>query len=247
MTIAFIVIVMKIVSWDSTRVNKVILEETSISVGENGYVEDTDAAGFHDRRLTAFSIPDKYNVTMDFDWGGAGSEFQKPATDGISEYDWFVRWYKYTHQRGANPFWFPCIAEKPVNNLGHKGMCLYRITSALNASKSGYSMRVTMTWEEVYSGTVEVSTVTPEFDSIIAYNGKISAIFSNIPSSDPIFSNFNLKMKLRSDSSWSTIPLIEMSGDENKYNLTYSKITVPGEYDVVLEYNGVEKTGTLEV
>lgn len=138
---------MKIIGW-ATGVNKKILDSTSITLGDKGFVEDSgDTGAFQERRLTSLYSPDTYNVTMDFDW-------LEKDENGKSELDRFVDWYKYRHKRGVNPFEFPSISN--FNIFGSTKTCYYKITSAPSMQKSGFCMRVTMIWQEYYSGVIEI-------------------------------------------------------------------------------------------
>ena len=151
-----------IIGW-ATGVNKKVLDSTSITVGDKAYVEDSgDTSSFSERRLTSLYSPDSYNVVMEFDW-------LTKDENGKSELDRFVDWYKYRHKRGVNPFEFPAISN--FNILGSIKTCYYRITSSLSMQKSGYCMKVTMTWQEYYSGVIEVPDVDVSVNSVEIYVG----------------------------------------------------------------------------
>lgn len=165
---------MSLVRWPPS-VNKKIIDSTTITIGENAYVENkSDSGNFSDRYLTSLFSPDSYQVVMDFDW-------QEKDLNGDSEFDRFVKWYKYDEQRGANPFEFPSITRFGVNGSGYYQSELgesaanpkyragnsvelsrYRITSALQVQKSGYCYRVTMAWQEVFTKTIEIPSKTAE-------------------------------------------------------------------------------------
>ncbi|MBQ0111954.1 MAG: hypothetical protein KBT03_02380 [Bacteroidales bacterium] len=138
---------MQIIGWP-VGVNRRILDSTSIVVGDKGYVEDSgDQASFTERRLVSLYAPDTYNVSMDFNW-------EDKDENGESELDRFVKWYKFRHKRGVNPFEFPSISK--FNSFGATKTCYYTITGPLQLQKSGYCMRVTMAWKEFYSGVIEI-------------------------------------------------------------------------------------------
>lgn len=220
---------MEIVGW-ATYVNQVILEDTSITVGEGGYVEDSVSNGFKERRLTSLAVPDTFSVVMDFDWSEKDS-------DGLTEYDRFVKWYKYVHKRGTNPFWFPCITKHPVTNLTYTDAskeCLYCITSALQPQKSGLSMRVTMTWEEVYSGIVDVSDKTATIDHIEAYDGYMFVYYTpSLPEYLPVTSKSKVYYKLSTVTSWSSMNCtsIIQNGDRLRVSFDTSSLTSGKVYD----------------
>lgn len=93
---------MEVIGWP-VNVNQRILIDTSITEGEGGKVEDQTSNGHKETRATSLVTPKKYNVKMDFDWGGTGSEFQYPVdANGRTEYDRFIRWYQFSHQKERN-------------------------------------------------------------------------------------------------------------------------------------------------
>lgn len=149
---------MKVLLW-ADNVNQRILDSTSITAGTGSVVEDTMESGIKRRRLTSNAVPDSFPVTMDFDW-------LEKDNQGFSEYDRFMRWYKYAHKRGTIPFSFPSITR--FNTQGSLQDSLYLITTEPQAVKSGYSMRVTMTWKEYFTGVIEVGVDTK---TIIKVNG----------------------------------------------------------------------------
>ena len=144
-----------IIGWPM-GVNKKILDSTSITVGEKGYSEDAGDAGvFSERRLNSLYAPDTYPVSMDFNW-------LEKDENGKSELDRFVDWYKYRHKRGVKPFEFPAISN--FNIRGSIKTCYYKIISAPTMQKSGFCMRVSMQWTEVYRGLIEIP------DAIVSVN-----------------------------------------------------------------------------
>lgn len=187
---------MSLVRWPPS-VNKRIIDSTTITIGENAYVENkSDSGNFSDRYLTSLFSPDTYQVVMDFDW-------QEKDSNGDSEFDRFVKWYKYDEQRGANPFEFPSITRFGVNGSGYYQsemgetskdssykagnsveLSRYKITSALQIQKSGFCYRVSMTWQEVYTKIIEIknnesvpqidtSDVTVPGEILVQYNGEV--------------------------------------------------------------------------
>lgn len=163
------------VGWP-VNVNTKIIDSTTISIGEGGFIEDQSSNGFKYRRATSLASPDKYNVTMDFNW-------LEKDENGLSEFDRFVRWFKYKHQYGANPFWFDSIARFSINgpvydDSGNVVQCKYKIASALNTQKSGFCMRVTMTWEEVYVGEIEYTEKDLTLDRLEGKKGEITLVYN---------------------------------------------------------------------
>lgn len=229
---------MKTIGWPN-NVNMHILSETSITTGEGGTVEDSSSNGFKNRRATSLVTPRKYNVTMDFDWGGAGSEFQFPKDEyGFTEYDRFERWFQFQHQKGTNPFWFPCITKQSIDNLRPEEqtkMCLYKITSSLNESQSGFSQRITMTWEEVYSGIINIESQNEEAESVSGLNGKAKLVLNVIPSMVPQVTELTVE-STTNNKDFTIIPINEVSCKNNVVSILYDKITEPGNYTIIVTY-----------
>lgn len=179
---------MTVIVWPA-GVNQKVLSETSITTGEGGFKEDKSDNGWGQRRPTSFVNPDKYNVQMDFDWEIEDSE-------GLTEYNRFMQWYKFMCKFGANPFVFPSI-NKQMNINGSAKMCHYKITSPLQQQESGSCMRITMTWEEVFSGYIEATpfhqpalqSITRQENGICFFNyyGNLTTV--------PTVSDINLKRK----------------------------------------------------
>lgn len=233
------------------NVNTRILDQTQITIGDGGYVEDKSSSGdFKERRLTSFYVPDTFSVVMDFDW------LVKDA-NGMSEFDRFVTWYKYVHQRGTIPFWFSPITrfnilqpENPVNPItGEETLCQYKITSSLKPQKSGFSYRVTMTWEEVYSGPgiiIPESTLAP--DKMYVENGHIQFFFNHTPAPGTVnASDFTVSKKLVSDNTFIPITISSMKTDGDVVHIYFNKITEEGTYFIKVVYNGIALNDGLEV
>ena len=147
------------IGW-ATNVNKDILDSTPITVGEGATVKDNlEAGGPPKERVTNANPPDKYKVTMNFDCVTKGS-------DGLTELERFWVWYKYRHCYGTNPFLFPAILINSNRQTGYSQEDIeyitqrivhgdptaklpdneyYKISSAVEGSKSGNDLQVSMT------------------------------------------------------------------------------------------------------
>lgn len=241
------------ISW-ADNVNRRILDQTTINIGEGGFVEDKSSNGeFSERRLTSLAVPDTFNVVMDFDW-------ENKDENGLSEFDRFVYWYKYVHKRGTNAFWFPEITRfnvngsiNPVNPItGKETYCQYKITSSLKPQKSGFSYRVTMTWVEVYSGPGIIPiqpTLSP--DRMIVENGHISFFFNHTPSRDPEheipkIEDFTVQYKKTDEPEYTTVPLTNMDADGNIEHLFFEPLA-SGIYFIKVVYKGIPLNEMLEV
>lgn len=209
----------KIIGW-ATGVNKKILDSTSISIGDKGFVEDSgDSSSFTERRLNTLYAPDTYNVFMDFDWAVKDE-------DGNSELDRFVNWYKYRHKRGVNPFEFPSISK--FNVYGSTKTCYYQITSPLAMQKSGYCMRVSMTWKEYYSGIIEIPDVEISVNGVNISVGqskcKAQISFTQSFDTEPTEGNYPLFI--------STVPL----GEETVEHFKIADTVISSSYGNILNY-----------
>lgn len=235
---------MNVIGWPN-NVNQKILSDTGITIGDGGFIEDQNANGWQDRRLTALAIPDSFQVTMDFDWGGDDALFPRDL-DGFSEYDRFMRWYKYSHKRGSNPFWFPCITKHPVSNLleiDTSKMCLYKITSSLSVKDMGLTSRITMTWKEVYSGIIEVPEQELLIDRLKPHADYTEVVFNDIPDNQPIFSDFEFYYQKEGEE-LAQRQLIKMSGNGKTFNIYYLPLKT-GNYSITVNYQNATKTAPL--
>ena len=138
-----------------TNVNRIILSETTISVGKDAIVNETLKSGRKRSELAGSFCPDVFSVTMDFEADTPKADLDK------TEYQLFTEWYKYRCKYGSVPFEFPEIVYSPQSGfypepLGRTN--IYKITSAVECGKSGTCQRIRMTWESVYSGGIQVIT-----------------------------------------------------------------------------------------
>lgn len=184
-----------VISW-AANVNQRIIDQTTMSIGENGFVEDSaDNGMFSERRLTSLVSPDTYNVVMDFDWLTKINNSGEEDPNGKSEFERFVEWFKYVHKRGTIPFEFPSISRFNIN--GSTKMCRYVITSGLSPQKSGYSFRVSMTWKEVFTGGITITSRQTEPDSIVkCENGLVVVSYTSGISTLPTKEEAVIKVKI---------------------------------------------------
>lgn len=175
-------------------VNKVILDSTTISIGDGAVRTDELENGHKQSELKSAYVPEKYPVKMSFNW-------VKPVGDtGKTEYQLFTEWYKYRHKCGVVPFEFPKILYSPNTGLkvyddpsGNTQYTeFYKITSASEGSKSGEDIAVSMTWEAVYTGTVSIPTPEPEVYGIVAHTKYIDVIFTKVSDTAPTSSHFTI-------------------------------------------------------
>lgn len=235
------------IAW-ADNVNQIIVDQTTLSIGENGFVENSSSDKVvEERALTSLAVPDIFNVVMDFD-------FEKRDENGLSEFDRFITWYKYYHRRGTVPFWFPSItrfnsngAINPVNPVTKETqLCQYKITSAIKPTKSGLSMRCNMTWKEVYSGAgILAVPSTLHLDRMIVRNGHIETYFNHKPSM-PITEGFTVEYKLISAASFEEATITSIEDDGNRYLISFEPLEA-GTYFVKLSYGGISLSDGLVV
>lgn len=180
------------VGW-ATNVNRVILDSTTITVGENAIKTDELDSGLKRTKLRGSYTPDKYSVVMEFDWLN-----KIPGTDR-TEYQLFLEWYKYVHKFGTIPFEFPSILYSPESGIktidaenNNSTVEYYKITAALEGSKSGTKVQVKMTWETVYGGVVSIPDSVDTVMSVNAKNGYVDINYSSIGSISPTSAEFTL-------------------------------------------------------
>lgn len=222
------------IGWPA-KVNRVILDSSSITMGENALQTDNLEGGGKRSSLKGGFIPDKYSVKMEFNWADT------VRGTGKTELQLFLEWYKYKHKYGSVPFEFPAILYSPSSGIlkaDRDGMDgrgspayyrteFYKITSAVEGAKSGYCTEVTMTWESVYGGTVTIDT--PEQSVVAAEAGRTSATggaslcymdvmlegLADEGATVPVSSNFKVYYKPDTAGDWSETTLYGLAFDGN--------------------------------
>ena len=187
------------IGW-ATNVNKIILDSTNITVGENATVKDTLETGGKKRtRLTCANPSDKYAVTMTFN-------FVDKDDEGLTELDRFYTWYKWRHKYGVNPFQFPAILINSNREQGYSTETVehitqrilngddslplpdyeyYCITSAVEGSKSGHDLQLRMTWETYATDAFVIADDLSAIDHIKAENGFVDVVLTSTPTTEP--------------------------------------------------------------
>lgn len=177
----------------ATGVNKIILESSSISVGENATLEEETASGKKITILKGSFVPIRYSIEMEFDW-------VTPIKDGKTEYQLFLEWYQYRHKYGTVPFAFPKIIYSPQSGISNEDKNpseyeFYSIKGAVKGAKHGNSVKVNMTWKNVYTGVISVSETVPEINGITKVTKDYVEIsFSTTNDIEPLISDFSLKI-----------------------------------------------------
>lgn len=207
---------MKYINW-AANVNQKVLDSTDFEIGASGYSESKSESGnFSERSLTSIIGIDTYNVVMDFDW-------LVKDENGDSEFTRFVKWYKYNHKRGINPFWFPSISD--FSQTQSMKNCLYKITSSLKPKKSGYSYRVSMTWEEVYSGIIDVNLSELEIDHIIIESdGRIEIVYTGDIQTEQTLTSHYLEYRTGNSSEWKKVVFTDLFQEDSSLFYYFDKV-----------------------
>lgn len=225
------------IGW-ATNVNRIILDSTTITIGENAVLNTEIENGYKTSRLRGGYVPDKYSVTMEFDWTEIG-------TDGKTEYQRFVDWYKYKHKFGTIPFEFPAILYsahtgiKIYDDMGHnKSVEYYKIVSAAECGKSGTMIQVKMTWQTVYAGVVTISTPLPSIRDISATHEYVEVHFSEISNDAPISSQFLLYTRENESDEFSHINISGFYYDGGYIARLYYDLIPTEHAQFTMSYNG---------
>lgn len=184
-------VVQEYIGW-ATNVNRIILDSTTISMGENATRSDEMESGYKRTVQKNAFCPDKFSVKMSFDW------VNKIEGTNKTEYQLFTDWYKYRHKYGAVPFEFPEILYSADTGIWINDSDLnssyaveyYKITSAVESAKSGEHVEVTMTWETVYGGVVSIETPLPQVIGIEATVEHMDIFFSAVSDTAPVAQDF---------------------------------------------------------
>lgn len=234
------------IGWAS-NVNKIIIDSTSITVGEGATVEDgLEAGGQKKKRLVSANPADKYNVTMNFN-------FVDKDSNGLTELERFYAWYKYAHCYGVNPFIFPAILINSNRQEGESQEDIehiiqriangdptaklpdneyYIITSAVEGSKSGHDLQMTMTWETYATGSFTIPDETSTIQRISAENGCVDVILTSTPQTEPTVNTWTVYVKKGSGIEYAeTINCCAFDGDVTA-KLYFTPKTASGTYTV---------------
>lgn len=177
----------------ATGVNRVILDSTTITLGENAVKSDELDSGLRRSWLKGSYVPDKFAVVMEFDW------LNEVEGRGKTEYQLYCEWYKYVHKYGSVPFEFPAILYSPMSGLlvidsksQPSRVEYYKITSSVEGAKSGEKVQVKMTWESVHGGVVSIPDTKDEVIGIDAHNGYFDINYSSVGSVSPTQAEFDV-------------------------------------------------------
>lgn len=245
------------IGW-ATNINKEILDSTSVTVGENATVTDNlESGGQKKSRLASANVPDKFNVTMAFSFDDESKD-----ANGYTELERFWIWYKYRHCYGVNPFKFNAILinsnrqngdsvesrthsanaynnqqspSTPLSESDIPDFEYYRITSAVEGSKSGNCLLITMTWETAATGSYTIPDEESSIDYIDAENGYVDVILTSTPDTEPIPTTWTVQIK-QGESSYSDLAITNCVFDGDlTARLYFTERTIEGVYTVKID------------
>lgn len=217
------------------NVNRIILDSTNITVGDGATVSDSlENGGLKKSRLQSSNPPDRFQVTMAFD-------FSKPVYNGYTELDLFYQWYKNVHKFGTVPFEFPSILINSNRQTGYSQEEIsfsldnipdrefYCITSAIEGSKEGLSQKVTMTWETYATSTIQVEDEEYTVDDYsVSENGYIHILLTSDPPPQTLPSSATWTVQKSTDSgtTWSNIEIknCAYNSEDNSVYLLYNPL-----------------------
>ena len=166
-----------------TNVNQIVYDETSIEIGNGALVQEESQNGTFIQRNKNGFISDIFKVVMYFD-------YTEKDSNGMTEIDRFIEWYKYKAKYGAVPFEFKTLITSSDYYFGDN--TIYQITSSVVSVKEGLQMKVSMTWRTLFVGTITIPTTAAHIDHIEAVNGTLTIIFSEQPSVYPVYGDFTI-------------------------------------------------------
>lgn len=183
------------IGW-STKVNRVILSDSKITLGSNATISTELENGGVRKALRGGYCPDVYTVVMEFN-------YENKDENGKTELQYFYEWYKYKHKYGTVPFEFPKILYSPMTGIKGKDnesvkTEFYTIKDTVEGSRNGSDIRVQMTWESVYGGVINIPDEELSITSIDVKYGYIDINFNVIPVTIPVSSDFAVKVNIDS-------------------------------------------------
>ena len=178
------------IGW-ATGVNRIIIDNTSITLGENALKTDELENGLKRSIKRGAFCPDIFQVKMRFNW--VKDVIINGTNTHKNEYQLFTEWYKYYHKYGSVPFEFPKIIYSQDTGImiydtvenGPTNVECYKITSAIPGNKSGEDVEVDMTWQTVYGGEIQIEPSTPQINDCFANANYLDITFSSLGSTSP--------------------------------------------------------------
>jgi|WetSurMetagenome_2_1015567.scaffolds.fasta_scaffold33074_6 hypothetical protein len=166
-----------------TNVNQIIYDETSTEIGSSALIQEESQNGTLIQRNKNGFVPDIFKVVMLFD-------YTEKDSNNMTEIDRFIEWYKYKAKYGSVPFEFKTLITSSDYYFGNN--TIYQITSSVVPVKEGLNMKVSMTWQSLFVGTITIPTTSAHIDHIGAVNGRLTIVFTEQPAVYPLYSDFTI-------------------------------------------------------
>ncbi len=228
----------------SSHCNRVILDSTTITVGENATRSSELEQGNRRTALKSLFVPDKYSVVMEFEW-------EKKDEYGKSELQYFYEWYKYKHKYGTVPFEFPKILYSPNSGIrkdddknAYGQVEFYKITSAIEISKSASKVQVSMTWVSVYGGIISITERKPEVNFIEATRNYLDIHFTSVGDLIPCSQDFYIYIDSKK---YYPTGFYYDGFDTVRLYFDYSNSGTSGTHTISFEYNYITETSQFSI
>lgn len=190
---------MEIKSW-ATGVNRIVLNETSITVGQNALQTSSTENGSEQSLLRSSGVPDQYNVSMYFS-NSTKDAFYLNHVDSngnhITEWQAFLNWFKYEIEMGTLPFYFSSIGDVSGNTTA-----IYKIISSglPKGTPNGEYIKCTMTWAEQINEVMNYSQAKIVGDYLDFTENTIEFHFNEEPTTVPQKSDFEILFSTEDES-----------------------------------------------
>jgi hypothetical protein len=201
-----------------TNVNQVVYDETSTEIGSGALIQEESQNGTLIQRNKNGFVPDIFKVVMLFD-------YTEKDSNGMTEIDRFLEWYKYKAKYGTVPFEFKTLITSSDYYFGDN--TVYQITSSVVPVKEGLNIKVAMTWQTLFVGTITIPATSAHIDHIEAVNGTLTIIFSEQPSVYPVYTDFTIAI--------------------NSGTFTKTSFYFDGDVDTIIGFEEFTSTGTYTI
>lgn len=224
---------MEIISW-ARNVNRIVTDESSISVGQGAVVSDQSENGSEMSRLTGSGTPERYQVTMFFSNSATDSFY---LNNGKTEWQAFLDWFKYESCMGTKPFYFHHLSD-PNNTTPQ----VYKISTngIPTGSPNGEYIKCTMQWIQIFNGFITIPVSSDVGDSISVVDGQIDFRFTEEPNEIPKKEDFYASYQISNNGvlgSASELVIEQMDWDGYKTCILYfQNLENAGLYHVTVNY-----------
>lgn len=221
---------MEIIDWAS-GVNRIIESSSFVSIGNNAVQSDKSENGTEQTRLLNLAAPDIWTVSMTFSNSNEDSFY---LNHGITEWQSFIKWFKFNTLYGTKPFHFASI-DDPTG----KEHAVYKITPSgfPKGVFQGTVVKCSMQWKRIYNSFVTFNTPAAITDDIDVTNGQIDVRFVSEPDSDPSIDDFTVLYGLFDKTVLQQLVIDGIDYDGSKSVILYfQEIADPGTYKIQVTY-----------